>query len=356
MEGTVKLKDIAANLGLSIGTVQRALNNKGGYSAATQKRVIEEARRLDYQVNTAASSLRRNPMTIAAVLPRAERENRYFFRFVWKGIEKALDDLSFYNVTLERYYAEPGSTVALSIFSDILDSEDVKGVVTYTTGTREEEDAIRRFMERGIPVYVINASALEKESAGIMEEHTPGIGKVAADMMEVSCKDSSGQVLILGGPRKSLKHRERVDEFTSEMYSRCPGIMMTEMHLYDDLDTLARQLDDMLVSKGRLIGIFAVSSRETLRMCEAVGKAGLSGKLVTVGVDVFPELLPYFQDGTLTASVYQYPAQRVYVGMKNLVDAIDSASLERRKMTFPIGTVFRSNALSYADPESFFWK
>ena len=356
MERSVKLKDIAANLGLSIGTVQRALNNKGGYSAETQKRVLEEARRLNYQVNTAASSLRRNPMTLVAVLPRAERENRYFFRFVWKGIEKALYDLSLYNITLRKYYAEPGSTVALSAFSEILEDEDMKGVITYTTGTREEEEALRRFREKGIPVYVINASALEKENAGIIEEHTPGIGRLAADIFESSCRDVSGQVLILGGPRKSLKHRERVDEFTSEMYSRCSGIMMTEMHLYDDLDVLTKQLDDMLESKGRLVGIFAVSSRETLRMCEAVRKAGLSGKLLTIGVDVFSELLPYFDDGTLSASVYQYPAQRVYVGVKNLVDAIESGSMEKRKITFPIGTVFRTNAYSYTDPESFFWK
>lgn len=39
-EATPTLKTIAENLGLSIGTVQRALHDKGGYSEETRQMIL----------------------------------------------------------------------------------------------------------------------------------------------------------------------------------------------------------------------------------------------------------------------------------------------------------------------------
>ena len=64
---TPKLKDIAQRLNLSVGTVQRALHNKGGYSRETQELVLREAARCGYVVNAAASALRRAPINLIVV-------------------------------------------------------------------------------------------------------------------------------------------------------------------------------------------------------------------------------------------------------------------------------------------------
>ena len=88
------LKDIAERLGLSIGTVAaRAAQPRAAYSPQTQQRVLEEAKRCGYTVNVMASALRRPPINLAAVFPEPVGENRYFFRYVWEGIEKACEEL-----------------------------------------------------------------------------------------------------------------------------------------------------------------------------------------------------------------------------------------------------------------------
>lgn len=57
----VGLKEIAAALGLSPGTVSRALNNRYGVDVATRERVVAEARRLGYAPDLAARRLKSHP-------------------------------------------------------------------------------------------------------------------------------------------------------------------------------------------------------------------------------------------------------------------------------------------------------
>lgn len=55
------IKQLAKSLGISIGTVSRAMNNRYGVNPRTRARVLEEARRLGYVPNSAARRLKDHP-------------------------------------------------------------------------------------------------------------------------------------------------------------------------------------------------------------------------------------------------------------------------------------------------------
>ncbi len=54
----VGIRELARQLGISIGTVSRALNNRYGVNSHTRARVLEQARRLNYVPNSAARRLK----------------------------------------------------------------------------------------------------------------------------------------------------------------------------------------------------------------------------------------------------------------------------------------------------------
>lgn len=56
------IRELAATLNLSIGTVSRSLNNRYGVNAQTKARVLEEARRMGYVPNAAARRLKEHPV------------------------------------------------------------------------------------------------------------------------------------------------------------------------------------------------------------------------------------------------------------------------------------------------------
>ena len=110
----VRLKDIAEKSGFSIGTVQRALSNTGGYSPESQKKILQIAQEMGYTANPAASALRRSTITIAVVLPKPDGDNTFFFEYIWQGIHVAQADFAVHNLNIEEHYTQSkAETVAL---------------------------------------------------------------------------------------------------------------------------------------------------------------------------------------------------------------------------------------------------
>lgn len=63
-KSSVGIKKLAESIGISIGTVSRALNNRQGVNARTRERVLEEARRMGYVPNSAARQLKDTPSLV----------------------------------------------------------------------------------------------------------------------------------------------------------------------------------------------------------------------------------------------------------------------------------------------------
>src|SRR5260370_4780760 len=86
---TAGIKDIAKALGISIGTVDRALHERTGVSLKTKARVQRMADELGYKPNLAAQALKLNRrIEIAVVLPK---EISHFFDPLRAGIRAAAD-------------------------------------------------------------------------------------------------------------------------------------------------------------------------------------------------------------------------------------------------------------------------
>lgn len=347
------LKTIAENLGLSIGTVQRALHNKGGYSDETRQLVLQEAERIGYTANTAASALRRAPITLGVVLPLPEGKNSYFFSYVWQGIDRACQDLSIYQIHLIRCYAEPGTEDYIAALENLLYREEtpVQGLIAVSRQDERIDALLRLFVDRGIPVFIINSLVANKDMHplwfSIKANHQ--IGQLGADIMTAVHRNSQGSLLLLGGDRKNRLQMARTADFSQRINAQCLDINILETHYYHDLPRLKDFLIDCLHRFDNIIGIYAVSARETLTACEAVSEAALSACPTLVGTDAFPELLPYFNSGILTASIYQYPTKQSYIAVQMLVSAIAKTGRNDMADRFAVVPVFKSTASIFCD-------
>ena len=91
----VTIKDIAATLGVSIGTVDRALHDRPGIKAETRERVLAQARLMGYETNLIARSLsRKHQLKIGCVFPA----EYLFYPDIEAGINAAYESLIDYNV------------------------------------------------------------------------------------------------------------------------------------------------------------------------------------------------------------------------------------------------------------------
>ena len=92
------MKDVAREAGVSIGTVDRVLHNRGRFSPATADRVRAAAATLQFQPNLVASNLKRAQWrTLVAVLPHPEQDGG-FWQLVVDGINRAVQQLAHHYV------------------------------------------------------------------------------------------------------------------------------------------------------------------------------------------------------------------------------------------------------------------
>ena len=96
------IKDVAAALGVSLSTVNKALYGKPGVSEQRRAEILEAARELGYRPNRAALSLARARIRIGVVLPSAWPA---YHEPIKNGILRDFSDLRDFFVSGDvRYY------------------------------------------------------------------------------------------------------------------------------------------------------------------------------------------------------------------------------------------------------------
>lgn len=340
----IRLKDIAENLGLSIGTVQRALSNKGGYSKKTQEIIIEEAKKLGYITNPAASALRRPPIMIGVVLPHINGNRRFFFNDIWKGIYQAEKELSMQNVHLIKYETEYGKEQ----FEKLLATPQLKGIITHAFPEPEINKFLDKFREKSIPVFSVDGDyEMNRRTCGYALQ-TKNQGALAADIFHNAAKQrNNGTIIMLAGNKKKERQQLRAAEFCNALNDYSDSINVMEFHLSANIDETINLIKKTIIRMDNLIGIYSVSAIETMIMCQILRETKLGGKLIAIGTDVFPELQQYYKDGTLTASIFQNPVQQGYLAAKLMSETIISPSKNELIKIIPASAVFRSTAADF---------
>ena len=86
MRRTVTLRDLAAELGVSIATISKALKNHPDISDSRREQVLELVQKKDYIPNQAAKSLRSNVTKFIGLII-TDNSNPYFSKLI-RGVEE----------------------------------------------------------------------------------------------------------------------------------------------------------------------------------------------------------------------------------------------------------------------------
>jgi LacI family transcriptional regulator len=143
---TVNLKQLAKELNLSVSTVSRALRDSWEISTPTKQRVFDLAKKMNFQPNPYASSLRKHrSRTIAVVVPEVANN---FFALAIKGIETIAREKG-YHVLI--YITNEKELEEISIASN-LQSGRVDGVILSLSGETLDNRHLQELQQRNIPI------------------------------------------------------------------------------------------------------------------------------------------------------------------------------------------------------------
>lgn len=159
------IRSLAAHLGLSIGTVSRALNDRKDVSPVTRQRVLEAASTLGYTPNQSGRTLRIGRTATVGFMLTLEHDSALhgdpFFMALLEGVQAGLFEHGLDLVILLARKGEDGET--------FLRRHIARGTVDgwLLSGTQHEDARIALLLERKIPFVALGRTASASDYAWI---------------------------------------------------------------------------------------------------------------------------------------------------------------------------------------------
>ena len=177
------LKDIATELGISMGTVSRALKDYPGISEKTKIAVKELAKKLKYRPNPVAVNLKhRRSKIIGVICPKLFHT---FFSSVVNGIMSVADEQGYTVIlvqTNESYAKEIKETKVL------LDSP-LEGLLVSSAFETQNYDHIQQFLDYGLPVVQYDRINDDLDTTKVYVDDFEGAYKATQHLIDQGCRN-----------------------------------------------------------------------------------------------------------------------------------------------------------------------
>ena len=188
------IRDIAIKLNLSISTVSRALRNAPDINPETKQLVEEMAKKLHYEPNKVAQSLRSNKTnTIGVIVPEIAM---HFFSSVLSGIQDYATDQNCQVMICQS--AEHFKTEKLNL--QMLVSHRVDGLLISLSSQTKDLEHVRTVVSKKIPVVLFDRISEEIDTSKVIVDDFQGAFTAVEYLIKTGCK----RIAYLGGSKNLL--------------------------------------------------------------------------------------------------------------------------------------------------------
>lgn len=341
----VTLKQIAEMANTSIGTVDRALNNRGRINETTKERVLKIADELGYRPNKLASSLSRSKsLRVGILYPKFPT---YFFDGMTLGVRQAVRGLTDYNIevtSLRCDYLNPDSQIELMAG---IEPEQFDGFILNAGGSKLLP-YIDRLVEAGVPVATFNSDIRGSKRLFHVGVDPYLSGRLAGELMG-KIMNGTGKVLALSGFYSVYAHTERIRGFTSVLKECYPDIRIVGEGEYLDSDQAAEELAAKLLEEHPDIGgIYTTSSPGAIGVGWYLEKHPLPTSPVLTGYDVTSQLSSLLKKGICSFIIYQNPSAQAYFSLNLMANYLMEGVIPSKKhLMLQPQVILKENVDSY---------
>lgn len=349
----VRIKDIAEIAHVSIGTVDRVIHNRGEVSPATREKIQLLLREFDYKPDIAARSLAlKREVRLAVVMPRST-DDHTFWKLPQKGIQKALNELSQYQIEIETFYFDPFDRQGFKSNMDGFPFSNVEGVLFAPVFHDESIDFLHRCELENVPVVLFNSMLEAPAVRSFVGQDAFQSGLVAARLIDYGLE--TGKVLAIVNMSARKDHYDHIIErergFRSYFLDRpewSNQLVTIDLNGADD-EILEMKLVD-ICREYDIGGLFVTNSRvHKVARCLA---DKMSGNVRLVGYDLLPENIDYLERGAIDFLISQKPGEQAFYGLTSLFNLLIFNREPEVKQWLPIDIITREN-LRYYQPKTY---
>jgi LacI family transcriptional regulator len=334
----VGIKDIARALGISTGTVDRALHGKPDVSPETRARVLSVAEALGYRPNLAARYLKsRKQLHITVQLPE---RIALFWDSLREGIREAAAPFGpALHLTFGAYPRLGEGDIPL--FEEAL-REGTNGLIIAPGNPIALKPHLEKAARRGIPVVCVVTDAPESERLTSVSSDPFTVGAVAGELLS-RFLPAGGEAAFFTGWLATQDHADKLHGFESSLAGSGSRLRLGPVvEAHDDEREGHQRAISVLRAHPNLKGIY-VSTVNCLPVLRAAEEEGRLEGLTVVTTDLFPELVDWIRAGKVAATVYQRPLSQGRLALQALYQYLLNGTRPACRLSVVPHVVMRSN-------------
>lgn len=342
----VRIKDIARLAGVSIGTVDRVLHNRGNVSPEALIKVNAVLEQIDYKPNLIARTLGSNKsFRIAVLLPHPQLD--LYWSQAHAGILQSQTEWAHYSIQVEVHFF---NLLDKSSFQKIaLDVNHSKpdAILLAPIFYHDSLPVFERFHESDIPFIIFNTNIKEAKPLSFIGQDLYQSGKVGAQLIHFG-QHEPGTFAVLHMDediRESVHLLEKERGFREYFNQNKIDTTIVDFVLNPN-DALFHSQLKQLVKEPSLRGIFVSTSKGTAVAASFLEKHG-KNNVRLVGYDMLPENLSFLQNGIIDFLINQNPKRQAALGVDHLANFLMFKKSPPANDLFPLEVITQQNVASY---------
>ncbi|HCW08980.1 MAG TPA: transcriptional regulator, partial [Cytophagales bacterium] len=260
-----RIKDIAKAAGVSVGTVDRVLHNRGKVSDKALKKINEVLKKNEYRPNLIARTLSSGKnYRIAVLLPGHEQDP--YWALVYQGIIQSEKEWSHYGVTISVHAFDLQQKNSFEEITLKALRQRPNGILMAPIFYNETIPFFKTLQKKKIPYALFNTNIKEANAISFIGQDLYQSGRVAG---ELSCigQNATGTFGILhidedlNDSVHLLEKEKGFRDYVNEFYKS--NVTIESLNRTSSTDFSFKKKLAVLLNKPDLKGLFVSTSRAT---------------------------------------------------------------------------------------------
>jgi LacI family transcriptional regulator len=344
MDKKYTIKDIAKMAGVSKGTVDRVLHNRGKVSPTALDKINEVLNVINYEPNLIARNLKNNKIyRICVLLPDPEIDP-YWLPCV-NGIQEAIKEFKAYNVVIETHYFNPESTKSFLNTNEKIIAQSPDAVLLAPLFHKETLEIVKQYDELNIMVNTFNNQVESTSIKSFVGQDLYKSGRVAASLMNLIL--ASGQIAIIHIDEsvKNAVHMQKKEKGFRNYFEEknIPEFSLTTLKLkHPNIET---KFAAFLEENPNVKGIFITTSKAY--QIATILSSIKNKKIAIIGYDLIEKNVNFLNQGLVHFLIHQNQKRQAYLGVSTLVEYFLFGKEIPETILLPIDIINVENASFY---------
>jgi len=342
---SIGIKDIAKHAGVSTGPVDKVLNNRGGVSLDTRKRILKAIKELQYTPNILASRLKSaKKYTIAVLMPEAT-DNIPYWKEHLRGIQDITVELIPFGFEFEIFHFKQNDEDSFLQQTSVILDRPFDGVFMVPIFHKETIKFVSLLEKKGTHIIFFDTRNGYFKDIPFIGQHSHNSGYLAAELFQ-KCLIKESEILIVsltGRDDNHLHFANRENGFRDFFRDKGRKIKRYESNL-ENIKIIEQEIGQLLKESPSIRGIFFTNG---IHKVASIFRP--SNNYILIGYDLIEQNLKYLENGIIDFLISQRPYTQAHSGLRLFYDILIKKETIKKLKYLPIDIIMKSNVRYYTD-------